>query len=301
MVCGKCGISISDNENLCENCKSVNDPNVNLDKKSQLRKWFSVIFLISLIIPIFGGRILGIVNNKSVNQGDQALEKLNEGDSEEAIQEIDKALKITVDKDNKVILLVNKAYAYIYEGNNEMALNSLKEALALTKEGESDYYLISGEIAILENNAGIALENLNKAHELKPDDFQINSSLFNFYIDENMNSVDVAKALEYAKKADEVAEVINKDVAKENLAVAYYHNYMTDEALEIFLSFDLNKKPYTASWIAYSYLDKEDEQNAKVYFQKAKDLGIELNPEIEAFLSGTETETLNEVTEDVDN
>ena len=40
---------------------------------------------------------------------------------------------------------------YSTESKNELALSTFKEAFALTTQDSYDYYLIAGEIALLEN------------------------------------------------------------------------------------------------------------------------------------------------------
>lgn len=288
MVCQKCGISVPEGKNFCSNCDLAGSYG-SLENSKKSESWvnfkniiWSVIVVI-LIVASFSSRILRIINRRAENQNNQALTELNEGgDVEKVIEQLDKANKTATNDDLKVVALMNKAYIYEGEEKTDLAKESFKEALSLTKTGSYDNYLISGEIANLENNFGLALENYKKAYELKPNEYLVNNALALWYLAEQ----DYPKSLEYAKKAEQFSDEFSKDQAKENLAVISYYNKNYNEALKLFLSFkDLDKKPYLYQWIAYTYYGMNDEVNAKISLKKAKDLGAELSLEDEEFLN----------------
>lgn len=287
MVCKKCGISIPDGKDYCDNCglaecySSLENSNKSV-RKENIKKWIGVIFSVLFFVLIFSSKIYRLIQNRSTNQNNQALEILNQGgDKEEAIKQLDKAKDLSIDDDSKITALMNKAYIYVGEEKDDLAKKSFEEALGLTKNESYEYYLISGEIASLDRNVGIAFENYQKAYGLNPNDYLINNSLGLFYL---FDKEDYAKGLEFAKRAEELSDKFSKDTAKENLAIANYFNENYDEALNLFLSFDLTKKPYLYTSIAYCYLQKNDEENARIYFQKSKDVGETLTADEENFL-----------------
>ncbi|MCK5343059.1 MAG: tetratricopeptide repeat protein, partial [Candidatus Heimdallarchaeota archaeon] len=189
--------------------------------------------------------------------------------------------------DTKLNTLKNLGYIHSSEGQNEQALQSFKEALTYASEGSFDYFMVSGEIAMIEGKPNAALLSYNKAYDLRPNDFQINNALNLFYLD--LSEVapyysDYVKSLQYAQKAHDVSEDLVKNTARQNLGIAHFFNENYDQAISYFSYTDLNKEPYMAYWLGWAYTAKEDKTNAKFYFQKAVDAGIEIEQEAYDYL-----------------
>jgi len=218
---------------------------------------------------------------------DAAISDLNSGNSSQAISHLQQASEGAITNDTKINTLKNLAYAYSTEGKNDLSLKTFKEALALASNDSFDYYLISGEIGLLERKPDLALSNYNKAYQINPNNFQINNALNLFYIDLDESAKSYAnypKALGYAQKAYEVSEASVKNIAKQNLAISYLFNKKYEQAITLFLSADLAKEPYANYWLGVTYVAKGDSANAKIYLKKAKDAGIKLEPELSEYL-----------------
>ena len=176
---------------------------------------------------------------------------------------------------------VNLAYVYSSEGKNDLALNTFKEALTFASEGTVDYYLISGEIALLEGKPNSALVAYNKAYEKDPNGFQINNALNLFYLDiadERPQYSNYPKALTYALKANEVQP---SDITKQNLAIAYHLNENYKQAISLFLSVNnISGQPYVAYWLGLAYAGDQQPINAKRYLQIAIDGGVDVPQEV---------------------
>ena len=189
MFCKKCGKKSEGNEKSCFNCgapllgnvfEKNNDPtgankkpNFSLNKNS-----FNFGAAIKIIIAIIfiGFVIYGNLDEGAVTKNNEGLESYESGDTQSAINQFKQASQDAVTNETKIDTLKNLGYVYDTEGKVDEALSAFKEALNLTKSGTFDYYLISGEIAILENKPDIAIVNYNKAYELNPKDFQINKT-----------------------------------------------------------------------------------------------------------------------------
>ena len=140
---------------------------------------------------------------------------------------------------------------------------------------------------MLEIKPNAAYISYNKAYELRPNHFQINNSLSLFYLDLDEIApyyVDYPKALKHAQKAYDVVTTDVKNIAKQNLAIAHLFNENYSQTIFLLSSFDFNKEPYLTYWIGSAYAAQEDEVNARFYWQKAADAGIEMEPEIYDFL-----------------
>ncbi|MBU4204980.1 hypothetical protein KKH26_02280 [Patescibacteria group bacterium] len=215
------------------------------------------------------------------------MKSFDSGDSQSAINQFQQAKQDAVSNENKINTLKNLAYVYIAESQNEQALSTFKEALNLAKANSFDYYLISGEIALLEYKPNSAILSFNKAYELNPNDYQINNTLALFYIDIEEIApqyVDYPKALSFAKKAYEY-DTEKSEISKQNLAIAYYFNDNFDQTISLLSSSNLTQHPYAAYWLGLAYLNKEDHINAKIYLQKAINSGVEVPQEIHDYLN----------------
>lgn len=297
MFCKNCGKQIDGNKKFCSNCGAsiniiVNDPEIK-NYKTKVKKNYkdniAKLIKISLGVLLIGGflafKIYNSLDSDVIDTNNQALKNFNEGDSQQAITQFQEASQGAITDSAKINTLKNLAYVYSTEGQNDLALNSFKEALAIATPESFDYYLISGEINLLEKKPNAALANYNTAYKMEPDDFQINNALALFYLDMeeiSPQSSDYAKALIYAQKAYD----LNKsEISKQNLAIANYFNDNFDKTILLLSSSDLNKNPYAAYWIGLAYVKKEDMDNAKIYLKKAMDGGAEVPQEIKDFIN----------------
>lgn len=246
--------------------------------------------MVALVVVMAFLRFSGHFDERAVEENNEALILLESGDADTAAMQLEEALKKTSDKDLKVTLLKNLAYAYWDQYRDDLALQTFKRARDLTEKGEFDYYFISGEIYLIEGNYEEALASYNKALEINDGDFQIHNALFNFYIEET-EYIDYGKALEHAKKANNYSDGVSKQIAFKNLGIAYYFEGNYEESLKIFLTMDLEKEPEWNIWIGWSYVMMNDEESAMRYFQKAKDLGEDIGMEAEEYLMSSEQDS----------
>lgn len=299
MYCKKCGKELKADSKFCSSCgqasmgdKPVIEHTVKKESSWTMGRVIKII-LITVAIGVglflkFGLGAITYLDNDAVEKNNKGISSLESGDGNQAISELKNASENALTNETKLNTLKNLAYAYSSEGKNDLASKTFNEALALTDSNSFDYYLISGEIASLERKPDVAVSNYNKAYQMKPNDFQINNALNLFYLDLEETAPSYAnypKALTHAQNAyNNVGELDGKITAKENLAIAYFFNEKYNEALPLFLSMDLNKNSYINYWLGLTYIAKEDENNARFYLRKAKDAGVELEPELYNYL-----------------
>lgn len=298
MYCNKCGKKNSEGSKFCKHC-GANFHDIETENKSEQMGhsstsskvdekkssiWGKVITAI-VILLIVGGGIYGSVDKEPIATNNEALTNFDTGDSASAIQKFRQAANEAKTDEIKVAALKNLGYVYSTEGQTAQALSAFNEALPLTTKDTFDYYLISGEIALLNENVNDALINYNNAYRLNPEDFQVNNALALFHLDlEGVapNYVDYSKALLYAKKANELSP---SEISKQNLAIAYYYNENYSETISLLSSSNFTQHPYAAYWLGLAYLGNKDDVNAKIYLQKAIDGGAELPQEVHDYLS----------------
>ncbi len=299
MFCKNCGEKLNDNQKFCTSC-GAKFSNIDKEEKEvpgtqpfksiiKNKSSWSIGRIITILV-VLAMIVIGVYNSldeDTIAKNNEGLSSFDSGDSQVAINQFQQASQSAVSNENKINTLKNLAYVYAAEGQNEQALSTFKEALNLTKVNSFDYYLISGEIALLEYKPNSAILSFNKAYELNPTDFQINNTLALFYIDLEEIApqyVDYPKALAYAKKAYEY-DSEKSEVSKQNLAIAYYFNDNFDQAISLMSTTNLTQHPYAALWLGMSYLAKEDEINARINFQKAIKGGAEVPQEITDYLN----------------
>lgn len=305
MFCKKCGKKSSENQKFCTSCGNEFSINQNSNSKISTKpkrppmpkeQWttgriiktvIAVVFVGGLIFLKFGLGAITSIDNTAVDKNNDALTSFETGDSNQAISQLQQASNDAITNDTKLNTLKNLGYIHSSEGQNEQALQSFKEALTYANEGSFDYFLVSAEIALLEGKPNAAQISYNKAYKLQPNDFQINNALNLFYLD--LSEVapyysDYEKALPYAQKAYDVSEDLVKNTARQNLGIAHFFNENYDQAISLFSYTDLNKEPYMAYWLGWSHAAKGDETNARFYFQKAVDAGIEMEQEAYDYL-----------------
>jgi len=256
-------------------------------KKANIRGIIYVVgvILVFIIIGAFSNNN-DAVNNDAVNSNNTALQNEDTGNKQQAITGFQQAINNTTDNNTKIGALKNLAYAYESQNNNDLALSTFKEALALASSGSSDYYLISAEIALINNDPDTALSDLNEANQLKPNDYQIINSLALFYLDldNQYPKLDNYKlALTYAQKVNSLSST---NTAKKNLALAYYFNDDYAQAIPLFTTVmttdtDIN----LAYWLGLSYAGNNDPTDAKIYLQKAIDGGVKVSQNVKDYIS----------------
>lgn len=301
MYCNKCGKPNPESGKFCKHCgvkfnNVVKDNGIGKEDSSEqisvnpkaTKKSFNVggIIKIFVVLVIIGFVIYGSQDSGSVTTNNNAITSFDSGDSKTAIDQFQQATKDATGNDTKISTLTNLAYVYASEDQNDLALSTFKEALALTSEGTFDYYLISGEVALLEGKPNGALLSYNKAYQINPDDFQINNALALFYLDLEKLApqyTDYKKALTYAQKAYDLNKSLS--LAKHNLAIAYYFNENYTQTISLLSSSNFIQHLYTAYWLGLAYFNIEDHANAKIYFQKAIDGGFKVPQEIYDYLN----------------
>jgi len=293
MFCKKCGKKSEGDQKFCTSCGApfstsaekgepiFSQSSPPKPKGSPVGKIIGII----VILAIVGLGIWGSMDDGAIEKNNQAISNFDSGDSEQAIRQFQQASQEATGSDTKLNTLKNLGYVYSSEGQYAQALQSFKEALTYAIAGSFDHYLVSGEIALLEGKPNAAQISYNKAYELSPSDFQINNALNLFYLDlESIapNYVNYPKALTHAQKAFDVSTSDVKNIATQNLAIAHFFNENYDRTISLLSS--QGSDPYIAYWLGWSYAIKEDEANARFYFQRAIDGGVEVEQEVYDYL-----------------
>lgn len=295
MYCKNCGTKSNDGEKFCTNCGNVFSHTINQEakhatehfsKKQKKSSWDpSRIIGIVIVLGLISVGAYNSQDDEVVTQNNNAIANFDSGNNNQAIASLQEASQSAVSTENKINTLKNLAYVYSTDGKNELALNTFKEAFALTIKDSYNYYLIAGEIALLENKPNSALIAYNKAYEKEPNEFQINNALTAFYLDTENNApeyVDYKKAVQYAERTVQLSDL---QMAKENLAVAYYFNEQYDKAISTFLALKVQTKPYINYFLGLSYAAKKDPVNAKFYLNKAITEGQEVPQEVTDYIN----------------
>lgn len=304
MFCKNCGKELDGTKKFCSGCGNANSTiqdthrETNTDTSSTVvrppmpkKPWTKVrIIKTVLMVIVFGGLLslkfiggaINSLDNDAIDKNNSAQDSYTSGgDANKAIQQLQQASQDAVSNSTKMTTKVNLAYIYSSEGEEELALETFKEALPLASEGSLDYYLISGEIALLEGKSNSALLAYNKAYEKNPNDAQINNALGLFYLDifdERPQYYDAVKALNYTKKAYEIQP---SDITKENLGIAYYFNENYKQAISLLSSVaGITNRPYEVYWLGLAYVGDNQPTNAKYYLQIALDGGVEMPQEV---------------------
>lgn len=293
MFCKKCGKKSEGDQKFCTSCGAPfstsaekGEPIFSQSSPPKLKgSPVGKIIGIIVILAIVGLGIWGSMDDGAIEKNNQAISNFDSGDSEQAIRQFQQASQEATGSDTKLNTLKNLGYVYSSEGQYTQALQSFKEALTYASAGSFDHYLVSGEIALLEGKPNAAQISYNKAYELSPSDFQINNALNLFYLDlESVapNYVNYPKALTHAQKAFDVSTSDVKNIATQNLAIAHFFNENYDRTISLLSS--QSSDPYIAYWLGWSYAIKEDETNARFYFQRAIDGGVEVEQEVYDYL-----------------
>ncbi len=306
MFCKNCGTKSDDAKKFCTNCGTAFIDTVHSTSEDYhsapirppipKEKWTTsriiktavlVIIVGGLIILKFGLGAINSVDNTAVNKNNAAQESWQAGgDPNQAISQLQEASQDAVTNSTKMTTKLNLAYVYSSEGQYDLALSTFKEALVFASTDTLDHYLISGEIALLEGKPNAALIAYNKAYAKDPNNFQINNALNIFYldiVDERPQYSDVAKALTYALKADQIQP---SDITKQNLGIAYHLNEKYKLAISTLLSIkNIASQPYLAYWLGLAYAGDEQTDNAKYYLRIAINGGVPVPQEVNDYVN----------------
>jgi|BioPla2DNA2_1021312.scaffolds.fasta_scaffold26927_4 tetratricopeptide (TPR) repeat protein len=296
MFCTNCGKKSEGNQKFCTSCggalsaetkkeKEVPKTQVPLSASTESSWNVGRIITILIILAVVGFGIYGSLDENSITTNNEGITSFDSGDSEQAIRQFQQASQEAEGTDTKLNTLKNLGYVYSSEGQYEQALQAFREALTYTSAGSFENYLVAGEIALLEGKPNAAQISYNKAYELNSNDFQINNALNLFYLDlESVapNYVNYPKALTHAQKAFDVSTSDIKNIATQNLAIAHFFNENYDRTISLLSP--QGSDPYIAYWLGWSYAIKEDEANARFYFQRAVDGGVEVEQEVYDYL-----------------
>jgi tetratricopeptide (TPR) repeat protein len=293
MFCTNCGNQIDEGQRFCTSCgdpvkgteKSFNSE-IKQKAKKVKKPWTFGRFVKYAIVTIIVVGLLfiklilsavGLVDQAAVTSNDKGLDAMERGDMYTATQQLEEAADSAVTSSAKLTTLANLGYVYSSDGNYTKALQSFKEALTHASVNSSDYYLISGEIALIEKNPLKALQNYKSAYNLKPNDFQVNNALNLFYLDMEdayPSSSDYKKALEHGLKAYSSSPSETKGTVAENLGLAYFLNEDYGNAITYLNKSSNPSQPTIQFWIGAAYYAQEQFVTAKPYLQRAKNGGV---------------------------
>lgn len=216
--------------------------------------------------------------DEGLSYNDQALEKMNTGDYDEAERLFKLALESMTENDRESTRIIHENLGILYssKGDSDQALQQYQEALSLSEPNGSDYYAIAGVIKILEGDVTEAIEDFERALETEPGHFGANNNLgliFLGMIDEKI--VDFERALPHNQKAHEQNGGIS---AMGNLAMSYYALDRYSNALPLFealnaLSPDNAPAKY---YIGLIYWENGDPTRARIFLNEA----IQLDPSL---------------------
>jgi len=297
MFCKNCGNKSEVGKKFCTNCgkEFFNDSKAepsqaqstpNFTKPKFESSWSAGrIIGIVIIVAFIGWGVYSSQDDAVIEKNNNAISNFDSGNSEQAINQFQEASRDAVSNENKINTLKNLGYVYATEGQNDLAVSTFNEALALAPADSFDYYLIAGEVAMLESKPNAALLAYNKAYAKDSNNFQINNALALFYMDLDSNAtqyMDYKKALQYAQRATQLTDL---QIAKQNLGMAYYFNENYPQAISVLSALTLDKDTYTAYFLGLSYAGNQDPINAKIYLRKAIVNGVDVSQEVRDYIN----------------
>jgi Flp pilus assembly protein TadD len=299
MFCKNCGAKNEEGAKFCGSCgQSFSEPDIKATPKSTAQTSIPKrksgitagrVVWILIILGFIGYGAYSSQDQQAVTTNNAALGTYDSSDSatstQQVIQQFQTAYSNATDDTTKLGILKNLAFVYGSDGDTKDALSTFQEALQYAPQGSSDYYLVSGEIAELQNNPAAASTDLNQANAIKPQDFQIENELGLFYLDMNSSWTtydDNAKALKYLQ-ASYNAEA--NDASAENLAIAYYFNNDYQQAISLLKPLNITDHPTAAIWIGRAYADENDSTDAMIYFQKGINAGAQVPQDVTDYMN----------------
>lgn len=283
MKCINCQNEIPEGSERCNYCGQEIKFQIPVGQaKPKRNKWASLIYIGVLIVAA----IYGSIANKGAEKNQEGMDIFDSGANyNQAIDNFSQAFDNVKNDEDKITVLKNWAYALWMNEQYSEAKQKFNEALSLALPDSADYYLISAEIALLDENGKAAEVNYLKAIAKEQDNYQINTSLGLFYLGIDAASkdfVDYEKSLLYTKKAYEKNP--NIEMTKENLANSYFYLGQYQQAIDLFKQTTLANKPFNNYMLGLCYYALKDEENAHIYLQKAVDMGYEPEAEVLEFL-----------------
>tara|TARA_B100000508_G_scaffold120886_1_gene102231 strand:+ start:403 stop:1320 length:918 start_codon:yes stop_codon:yes gene_type:complete len=303
MFCTNCGNKIESGQNFCTSCGSPASSakkEIQRDVQRQAnqtteKQWTTgriikyavvTVIVVGLLIIKLGISAYNSVEGEAIDTNNRGIAAMDSGNTDEAVRNFSDAAESATTNSNKLNSLKNLGYTYASNGDVAEAIQAFSEALKLTDSGSFEFYLVNGEIQYLQGNPQAALNNYNRAYDIKPNNFQINNALNLFYLDlEDIypEYYDASSALVYAKKAYETSEYDVKGIAAQNLALAYYFSEDYNSAIT-YLEKSNQNDPYTHYWLGLAYISLGDEATGRTYLQNSVDMGAEVPPEITEYL-----------------
>lgn len=297
MFCTACGNQILSEQRFCTKCGSPTHQIItgvetganrirHLLSRPRFKSTLARGIIIGVIVVAVGLYISQ--DNDSVEKNNAAISDFNSGDSDSAILQFHQASQNAVSDETRIGTLKNLGYVYTTEGEYEQALNAFRQALEFTDVESFDYFLISGEIALLEGKPNSAFLSFTRAYNLDPEDFQVNNSLALFHLDLEevaLEYEDYEKALAYAKKA---YALNSSEIARQNLGIAHFFNGNFTITIELLSQSNSLQHPYVNLWIGLAYAALDDVPNARFYLQQAVQANVGVPQEVYDYLVATE-------------
>lgn len=215
----------------------------------------------------------------------QALDFENAGDSESAMQSYREAIRLDpeyCDAMDNLALLLKQA------GNYEEAVTLYQQSLAVYPDGYVAH-LGLGNAYVQLNEYDNAIAEFETLVKLFPDDPEGYYGLGSVYFDLGEYQI----SLTQFQQAEEIYKALNSDyIVDAQLYIGYNYTMLEDyetgrNYLELAYPY-FQESAYTNYMLGYCYYYGETIRNeplAKMYLTRARDLGMELEPELETFVN----------------
>lgn len=228
------------------------------------------------------GQILSEIEASSKNE--EGMQKLHEGDYEEAITAFKKAIenpKLSVD--TRANIYRNIAQTFIELQVPDSAIHYSTLAANCYKKNSYEYLVNIADIEILTGKTYAALEKLKAAYAMKPTEIAVNNTLGLIYLGEyGLEYLDVDKALPYNQKAFE----INKDRATEYVLAQNYYELGQFNMAEYHFNNLYNQYPDNVTHplsLGVVKFRLGDHEAAEALFQKVLEVDPGFQDHIESF------------------
>ncbi len=298
MLCKQCGAPLTTESKFCDKCGAAVSSDASASgaqkkakaySKGSSNVWIGRIIWIVIILALGGWGVYSSQDQQAVTTSNSAVDTFNSNDSQSgtqsAIQQFQTALSNATDNSTKLTILKNLAFAYDANNDTTDELSTWQQALQYAPKESSDYYLVSGEIAELQNEPGTASEDLNQANTINPNDYQISNTLGLFYLDlsSSWTAYDSnPKALQYLQESYNLE---NDDVSTVNLAVAEYYNNDYQQSISLLTPLNIAAHPAVPFWIGRDYAAENDVTDAKIWFQKGIAAGAQVPQDVTEYMN----------------